>query len=257
VVAVSGNAFAHVYLCDDTGKVGSGSVHGRPWEPKMEIKSPLFHGWRWKKRINYEGLKNFRIDDDGGTIPLIDELLDQESVGLLLVEEGAGKYHVFSSCGAEATIEEEFVGYDYPVVRYRYSVLTGDDPLGYADEPDTAALMADGEFHSGDKWLRASWAGPHPDAIVQFCQIFKSQRCGDIIVLAKPGWDLMDEEHIGSHGSIEREELVVPAILAGPGIANKRLDYARTVDIFPTCMRFFDLNPLSIPMDGRTLDIFD
>jgi len=74
--------------------------------------------------------------------------------------------------------------------------------------------------------------------------------------LAAPGWDLMNEGHIGSHGSLEREEMMVPAVLAGPGIIKKKLKYARTVDIFPTYLRFFGMNPALLKIEGRTLDIF-
>ncbi|MFC1719446.1 hypothetical protein ACFL6S_37700, partial [Candidatus Poribacteria bacterium] len=64
------------------------------------------------------------------------------------------------------------------------------------------------------------------------------------------------EGHIASHGSLEREEMVVPMALAGPGIVPKRLKHVRTVDVFPTCLRFFfgPIPPLKI--DGRELDIF-
>lgn len=254
VVAVSGNAFAHIYLCDDPGRLGTASTHGWSWEPKKQLRSPFSHGWRWESWISHEVIRDFPISQNR-KIDVVDALLAQESVELLLTTEEGGKCFLSSSSG-RAVIQREFMGYVSPVVRYRYSVEAGDDPLGYAEEPDTAALMADGKFHSGDEWLKASWSGIHPDAIVQISQIFDSPRCGDIVVLAKPGWDLMDEKHIASHGSMERAEIVVPVLLAGPGIVNKKLNYARTVDVFPTCLRFFGLNPESLPMDGRTLDIF-
>lgn len=246
IVAVSGNAFAHVYLCDE-GLSGRLSTHDWSWEPQKESQSPFFHGWRWGKETSYESIRRFPVDRKR-KIDLVEELLNAEAVGILLVAEKWGKYLIFSSSG-QSMIERDFAG-------YRYSVIHGDDPLRYADASGTAALMADGEFHSGDEWLKASWAGAYPDAMVQICQLFDSPRCGDIVVLAKPGWDLMDEGHIGSHGSMEREEMMVPMALAGPGIVPKKLEYARTVDIFPTCLRFFGLNPVPLDIDGQTLDIF-
>jgi hypothetical protein len=104
--------------------------------------------------------------------------------------------------------------------------------------------------------MEASWDSVYPDAILQVYQLFSSSRCGDIVVLAAPGWDLMDEDHIGSHGGLEREEMLTPAVLAGPGIARKSLKCIRTVDIFPTYLKFFGLNPELLEIDGRTLDIF-
>ena len=248
VVAVSGNAFAHVYLCDDEGKFGKSiSSHDWSWEPKKDLKTCLFHGWRWEGEVSYESIREFPVGG-GGKIDLIEALLDQEGIELLLVSEKCGRYLVFSPSG-QSVIERDFAG-------YRYSVVQGDDPLGYASVADTAALMVDGEFHSGDEWLKASYASAYPDALVQISQLFDSPRCGDIVVLATPGWDLMDEGHIGSHGSLEREEVMVPAVLAGPGIVKKRLKYARTVDIFPTCLEFFGLDFPPWRVDGRTLDVF-
>ena len=251
VVAVSGNTFAHVYLCDDEGTFGKTITnHGWSWEKKKPLKRHplLHHGWKWEREVSYESIKKFPISVKKKPINLVEELLSQEAIKLLLIQEKWGQYLVFSSSG-RSVIKRDFIG-------YRYSVVQGEDPLGYADVPDTDALMADGKFHSGYEWLKASWASAYPDAIVMICQLFDSPRCGDIVVLAKPGWDLMAEGHIGSHGSLEREEMMVPAVLAGPGIIKKKLKYARTIDIFPTYLRFFGINSAPMKIDGRTLDIF-
>ncbi len=231
VVAVSGNAFAHVYVCNK----------------KAPGIFPAAHSW--KKPLCYEELKKFPMDRSRKEIDLIEELLDKKGVGFVLCLDQSGRNFVFSSSGQSA-IEIDFEG-------YKYSVVKGDDPLGYADVPDTAVLMDDG-YHSGDQWLKASCVSAYPDAIVQITQLFKSHRCGDMVVLGARGYDLMDEGHIGSHGSMEKEEMMVPLVLAGPGIVKKRLEYARTVDVFPTYLEFFGI---SAPIfrdyiDGRTLDVF-
>jgi len=247
-IAVSGNAFAHVYLCDDEGKLEKLiSTHDWPWERTKPLRRPNFlqHGWKWQKPVNYERIRKFPVGDK--RIDLVGELLAQESVKLLLIAEKWGKYRLFASSG-QSVIERRFAG-------YRYSV-EGEDPLGYTENHDTEALMADGEFHSGNDWLKASWTSAYPDALVAIPQLFDSHRCGDIVVLATPGCDLLDEGHIGSHGSLELEEMMTPAVLAGPGISKKELKYARTVDIFPTYLEFFGLNPAPLKIDGRTLDIF-
>lgn len=245
VVAISGNAFAHIYVCSERGpRKPIFSVN-----PELEdINSPFDPGWKWEGPVCYEELRKFPIDRNR-KINLIEELLDKNGVGLLICSEQSGRNLVFSSSGQSA-IEIDFEG-------YKYSVVKGDDPLGYADVPDAAALM-DGGFHSSDEWLRASYASAYPDAIVQITQLFKSHRCGDIVVLGAPGYDLMDEGHIGSHGSLEREEILVPVVLAGPGIVKKRVEYARTVDVFPTYLEFFGINPAPFKddIDGRTLDVF-
>jgi hypothetical protein len=248
VVAVSGNAFAHVYLCDDEGKLGKSiSVHDWWWEPKKKFKPHFFHGWKWEREVSYESLRNFPLSGNK-RIDLIQALLDHKGVNILLTSEKWGRYFVFSSSG-QGLIEQDSN-------KYRYSVVNGIDPLGYNSHPETAVLMSDGLFHSSDEWLRAGWSSKYVDAIIQFSQIFKSERCGDIIVLAKSGWDLMDQGHIGSHGGPEREEVLVPAVLAGNGITRKKIKYVRTADIFPTYLKFFGLNPSQLEIDGRVIDIF-
>jgi hypothetical protein len=247
VLAVSGNAFAHVYLCDDEGKKEI-STHDLPGEQKKELKLPFFHGWRWEHEVSYDSLRNFPIKG-GGKIDLIEELRNQKEINLLLTCRKWGEYLVHSSSGI-GLIERD-------CDKYRYSVIEGDDPLEYNTHPETAILMSDGKFHSSDEWLNASWSSKYVDAILQFSQIFNSERCGDIIVLAKPGYDLMDQAHIGSHGGPEREEMLVPAVLAGPGIVHKNLKYVRTVDVFPAYLKFFGINPSPLIIDGRIPDVFD
>lgn len=247
VVAVSGNAFAHVYLCDDAGRLeGEISTHDFPWQPKAKFNQPL-HGYRWTKSVSYNSIRQFPISSKK-KVDMVETILDHRGFKLIFIPEKWGRYFVFSSSG-QSLIEWE------PSSGYKYSIVQGDDPLGYAKFPKTDEMM-DGEFHTGDEWLKASYETDHPDALKQVCQIFKSKRCGDMIVLAASGYDLMDEAHIGSHGGIEREEILTPVVLAGPGIVKKRLGCVRSVDIFPTYLRFFGINPAPLEIDGRILDIF-
>ena len=57
----------------------------------------------------------------------------------------------------------------------------------------------------------------YPDAIAQIVQLFKSPRCGDIVISAETGYDLRKDyeypEHKSSHGSLKREHMVVPLII--------------------------------------------
>ena len=254
VVAVSGNAFAHLYLCDDQGKLAETvSAHGWDWEHQKELKrDSLHHGWKWERGVSYASMRRFPISGDK-KIDMIEALLDQEGIDVLLVAEKWGRYLVLSSEG-QGVIERRRAPNGLEM--YRYSVQ-GEDPLRYTHDPATDALMADGAFYSGYDWFRASYRGPQPDSLVQICQLFDSPRTGDIVVLSKPGWDLMDQGHLGSHGAIAREEMLVPVAFAGPGIVKRELSCARTVDVFPTYLEFFGLNPAPLrKIDGRTLDIF-
>jgi len=221
--AVSGNGFAHVYVAKRTGG---------HW--------PLGYN-DWEHTPDYNDLRNFPLKGRGH-IDLVEAFREEEAIRLVCVKEEPGRYLVFSGNG-QATIERQSSTYKYTV--------EGEDPLGYSAHPHTKGLM-DGAFHSANEWLRASCTAQYPDGVVQISQLFDSRRCGDIVLSSMPGWDLMKEGHIASHGGLEKEEMVVPVVLAGPGIAHKRMQYARTVDVFPTYLRFFGLPKI----DGQTMDIF-
>ena len=250
VIAVSGNAYAEIYLChDEIEKLVS--THDWPWEPTKKMK-PIFHtAYNWAQGVRYEELEEFPVGKNR-KINVIELLLDASGMNLLIVCKELGKYIVYSSSGTGLIERNER---DFVHI-YRYSVTKGSDPLGYDSNLETSILMSDGKFHSSDEWLKASWSSRYIDAIVQFSQIFDSKNCGDIIALSKPGHDLMDEGHVGSHGGPEREEVLVPAVFAGPGIAHKRLKYMRTVDVFRAYLKFFGINSYHIPIDGRVPDIF-
>ncbi|HSG29288.1 MAG TPA: hypothetical protein VLA34_12465, partial [Candidatus Krumholzibacterium sp.] len=75
----------------------------------------------------------------------------------------------------------------------------------------------------------------------------------DIVVSSEPGWDFMDQQHRASHGGLEKEELLVPFVLAGPGIREGEvIPQARTVDLYPAFLRFFGLPNI----DGEVPDVF-
>jgi arylsulfatase A-like enzyme len=123
--------------------------------------------------------------------------------------------------------------------------------LGYTDHSLSATLI-DGAFHDKDVWFASTRGTNYPDAIFQIAQLFDSERCGDIILTAKAGWDLMNQGHVASHGSLERAEIHVPCVMAGPGIKQGTIPLARTVDIYPTHLKYF-----GIPhCDGEVLNVF-
>jgi hypothetical protein len=196
----------------------------------------------WEDAPEYDDLRNFPLKGRG-YIDLVEVFRREKAIQLVCVKEKLGKYLVFSEEG-EAAIERQSSTYKYTV--------EGEDPLGYSTHPHTKDLV-NGTFHSAEEWLRASCTAQYPDGVVQISQLFDSRRCGDIVLSSAPGWDLMSQDHVASHGGLQREEMVVPVVLAGPGIAHKRIQYARTVDIFPTYLRFFGLPKF----DGQMMDIFD
>ena len=94
---------------------------------------------------------------------------------------------------------------------------------------------------------------PFPDALEQLWHLFRSHRTGDIVVTAKPGYDLRARyewpEHHSSHGALCRDQMLVPLL------SNRPLDRsgpARTVDIFATIAQSLGLQP-GKPHFGRSL----
>ena len=104
-----------------------------------------------------------------------------------------------------------------------------------------------------DQALVETMDTPFPDALEQLWHLFRSDRTGDIVVTAKPGYDLRARyewpEHRSSHGALCRDHMLVPLL------SNRPLDGAgpiRTVDIFPSIARSLGLQP-GKPHFGRSL----
>jgi hypothetical protein len=219
---VSGNAFGLLYFA--TTRKG-----------RLMTES-----YAWDRRIGYEELRYF--DTGGGRIDLIELLRGEEGMGLAIARVNENTVNVFSREG-HGVIEQDYTCYKYTV--------TGSDPLGYVDEPEAAALI-DGAYHDKDIWFLATRDTNYPDGIFQIAQLFDSERCGDIVVTAEKGWDLMDQGHIASHGGLDRPQLHVPCVIAGPGVAHGIIPIARTVDIYPMYLEY-----LGIPHHGdRVLNVF-
>ena len=83
-----------------------------------------------------------------------------------------------------------------------------------------------------------------PDALEQIWQLFISQRTGDIVVTARPGYDLRSwrelPEHHSSHGALCREHMKVPILSNRPLSSDGPV---RTVDLFPTIVKSLSLTP--------------
>ena len=76
----------------------------------------------------------------------------------------------------------------------------------------------------------------YPDAPFQIAHLVSSPRAGDIILSARPGFDLRDKyehpEHRGSHGSLHASHMRVP-ILTNVPLERRPV---RTADVFPTAL---------------------
>lgn len=137
------------------------------------------------------------------------------------------------------------------------------DPLGYLDAPEIAPLVSrseslpDAAFFDVETWIERTRDARYPAAVPLVQKAFHPQRfTGDLMVTALPGWSFIKGQH-GDHGSFEREAMLTPLVLNGPGIdEGATLSTSRLVDIYPTAAVLLGADPndpaLS-DLDGRAL----
>jgi hypothetical protein len=137
------------------------------------------------------------------------------------------------------------------------------DPLGYLDDPEVAPLvarsgsLADASFFDVETWIERTRDARYPAAVPLVEKAFHPQRfAGDLMVTARPGWSFIKGQH-GDHGSLEREAMLTPLVLNGPGIAEgTTLPISRLVDIYPTAAVLLGADPNDpafADLDGRVL----
>lgn len=178
---------------------GSAMVYARPGIPRTD---------RWP----VERLR--RPDTFGARGDVVGALLREAAVALLAGETEAGGLWLAGLDGeARLTQEGESI---------RYAPVSG-DPL----------TMGGAWSGSPREWLDATWDGPFPDAPFHLLDQFRSHRSGDLLVLAREGYDFRDRyeipEHRAGHGSLIRAHMQTPVWSSEP-IPKAPL---RTVDLFP------------------------
>ncbi len=127
--------------------------------------------------------------------------------------------------------------------KYRYIPEAG-DPLHLGSE-----LYVNNHREA----LEVTFNSDYPDAFVQIDQLLSSRRAGDVVVSAAKGYDLRDfwefPEHKGSHGSLNKEHIVVPLLY---NQKNWTSHSARTADLFNTILKWMDKSML--PSEGNALN---
>ena len=182
---------------------------------------------------------------------LLDSLADQEGVKIVVAKMGTNT--VLVKKGDSQAIISRRMESDGTRV-YRYQPITG-DPLNYKEHAPTAAWV-DAGFFDAQTWLDANCDSEFPDFITAVTEMFDSKRAGQIVAFAKEGWNF-GRDNIGGHGSVVREDMIVPFMFAGPEIpAGSTLRAARLVDVMPTVLEMLGkLDRLDAinPIDGRSL----
>jgi hypothetical protein len=195
---------------------GSAMVYARPGEPRPE-RWPME---RLRRRAAF-----------GSEGDLVAELLREPSVAFVAGQSERGGILVASGEG-EAGLGE--VGHSI-----EYRPLSG-DPLRI------------GGSWSGTsrRWLERTWNGPYPDAVFHLMDQFRTRRSGDLLVVAREGYDFRGRfevpEHRAGHGSLIRAHMQTPVWSSRPVPAGP----VRTVDLFPEMLAWLGVEVPAV-MDGE------
>lgn len=199
---------------------GSAMVYARPNERRET---------RWSL-ARLRSPEAFGINRD-----LVAALASEPSVALVAAEERTGEVRVASGIAAaqQAAIVREGE-------RIHYQPISG-DPLGLGGPVSGTA----------GEWLDRTWDAPYPDACVQLLDQFTATRTGDLVVVAREGFDFRDRfeipEHRSGHGSLIRAHMQVPVWSSHP-----RPDRpVRTVELHREMMTWLEGAPQSREIEAN------
>jgi hypothetical protein len=199
----------------------------------------------WAERPTWDEIRNYPTP--GGRVNLVDALKDIEGVSLVIGRVSKNAVAVISRDG-EGRIT---VRTDAGNPTYSYRLIGGKDPLGYTGTK-AADLMGE-KFHSAEEWLKATASLEKPDVVAQLPSLFESDCCGDLFIVPDDDWDF-EKKNIGGHGGFLKGEVLVPLIVAGPGIRKGTGGAVRVVDLVPTLLDYlgFSKRKKNFLLDGTS-----
>lgn len=186
-----------------------------------------------------------------------------EGVGQVLWTDPEGTVQVLAAIGSAARIlVRERAG--EKVFAYVVADDADADPFGYLNDAATAALVCRaggvGEacFFTRTEWFDRSFDTRYPGAVALIPKAFQPQRfTGDLIVTLLPGYSFLRNQK-GDHGNLERDAILTPFILNGPGLVpGAETHRPRLVDIYPSAAVLLGADPddpAFTGLDGRVLD---
>jgi len=138
------------------------------------------------------------------------------------------------------------------------------DPFGYLDDTSIAPLvcrgMVTGEscYHSSRTWSDRTAASRFPGAVPLLPKSSHPLNfAADLILTARPGYTFLRNQK-GDHGNLERDAVMTPLILNGPGVYPcGETQVPRLVDIYPTASVLLGAavdDAAFSSLDGRALD---
>jgi hypothetical protein len=169
-------------------------------------------------------------DAFGSPGDLVDALLAEPSVALVAGEAAEGGVWVGTAKGTA------IIARAGGTIRYR--PIHG-DPLA----------MGGPRTGSEREWLESTWDAELPDAAYHLLDQFRADRAGDLLVVAREGYDFRERfevpEHRSGHGSLIRGHMQTP-VWASEALPAAPL---RTVDLFPAVADWLGV-PLPPGIDG-------
>lgn len=199
----------------------------------------------WEEFPTLYDLQNFTARKNE-VLNLTDLLLSEPAIGWLATRDGADRVKIFSKEG-EGLMVQTTVGNE---TRYAYR-FRGEDPLDYAKNP-TLAGMLNGKPYTAREWFSASVDATRPNAVPDLSNLFQDPRAGDILVEAAAPWSFRTAK-AGTHGSLSQGDMHIPLWMWGPDLPKGRFGEARSVDVYPTVLRWFGLKENDSPHEGLFL----
>ena len=196
----------------------------------------------WFERPSAEDLQAYPVRGGLANIPA--SLVEQQAVDAAAYACGPNRVRLRRRCG-EVEFRQDG-GRRAPIT---FRVVSGADVLGWEGKVSSEALK--GRALDERQWLQETIDTDYPDLPAQILSYFRAHRAGDMAVFAAPGWDFNNVNRAG-HGGLRREDMLVPLMLAGPGVPHGRVEAARTVDLMPTLLKLLgrDVPP---GLDGQAL----
>lgn len=209
----------------------------------------------WDIKATDEMLEDYHV---GGTnINVIQRLIEYSpGIGLVFTNPRENVFNVYSRSGQSQILERR----NRSQIEFQYSILKGEDPLGYLRNREIKRHIQEKSWLSDQEWLQLSYLEHYPDALRRIAFSFENRNSATMHLVAADGWDftpyyVAKDVLVGSHGSLNSQQSSVPVMFYGPGVKKSEMPYARTVDILPTILKYFNVSTKVV--DGRPLPIFE
>lgn len=209
----------------------------------------------WDIKATDKMLANYHV---GGTdINVIERLLEYSpGIGLIFTNPEENIFNIYSHQGQSRITEHLKNGRK----EFQYTIIDGQDPLDYSKNPEVKKYIDNQSWLSDLEWLKLTYREHYPDALRRISYSFENKNSATLHLVAADGWDftpyyVAKNVLVGSHGSLNSQQSLVPIMFYGPGVKKTEMPYARTVDVLPTILKYFGV--LSGDIDGKPLPIFE